>query len=46
MTDALQFRDVGVEYRIKDRGRQVLDGVSFRIAKGEAYARMVQQQLT
>ena len=37
MTDALQFRDVGVEYRVKDRGRQVLDGVSFRIAKGEAY---------
>jgi peptide/nickel transport system ATP-binding protein len=37
MTDALRFENVGVEYRVKGHGRQVLDGVSFHIAKGEAY---------
>lgn len=37
MTDALAFESVGVAYRVKGQTRQVLDGVSFRIAKGEAY---------
>ena len=37
MTDALCFEDVGVAYRVKGKSRQVLDGVSFQIAKGEAY---------
>ena len=37
MTDALRFENVGVAYRVKGKMRQVLDGVSFQIAKGEAY---------
>jgi peptide/nickel transport system ATP-binding protein len=40
MTDAvpaLQFSDVCVEYRVKGRPRQVLNRVSFRIARGESY---------
>ncbi len=37
MTDALAFENLGVAYRVKGRLRQVLDGVSLTIAKGEAY---------
>ena len=35
--DALTFDDLGVAYRVKGNQRQVLDGVSLSIAKGEAY---------
>jgi len=34
---ALKFENLGVEYRVKGRSRQVLDGVSFEIGRGEAY---------
>ena len=37
MTDALSFDNLGVAYRVKGKPRQVLDGVSLTIAKGEAY---------
>ncbi len=37
MTDALTFENLGVAYRVKGQLRQVLDGVSLTIAKGEAY---------
>ena len=37
MTDALAFENLGVAYRVKGQLRQVLDGVTLRIAKGEAY---------
>lgn len=37
MTDALTFDGVGVAYRVKGRSLQVLEGVSFQIARGEAY---------
>lgn len=34
---ALKFESLGVEYRVKGKSRQVLDGVSFEIGRGEAY---------
>ncbi len=41
MTDhsppALQLEELGVEYRVKGRSRQVLDGIDLEIAPGEAY---------
>ena len=37
MIDALTFKGVGVAYRVKGQSRQVLGGVSFQIAAGEAY---------
>lgn len=36
-TPALQFENLGVEYRVKGRSRQVLDGIDLKIARGEAY---------
>ena len=35
--DALTFENLGVAYRVKGQLRQVLDGVSLTVAKGEAY---------
>lgn len=37
MTEALAFDDLSVAYRVKGQLRQVLERVSFTIAKGEAY---------
>ena len=37
MTEALAFDDISVAYRVKGQLRQVLERVSFTIAKGEAY---------
>ncbi|MEI6799565.1 MAG: ABC transporter ATP-binding protein, partial [Pseudomonadota bacterium] len=37
MTEALTFDNLSVGYRVKGKMAQVLDGVSFSIAKGEAY---------
>lgn len=34
---ALKFENLGVQYRVKGVARQVLDGVSFEIGRGEAY---------
>ncbi len=37
MTEALTFENLSVGYRVKGKMVQVLDGISFSIAKGEAF---------